>query len=1022
MRKTSQDDTTSITSGTENEGRKPSTGLAKIKRSSIKKKVQNYSNESDDGVVEPLLQKDKEKIEFSSQSAKFSISKTNTLVGNDKMDDTDKLLPDIKVEKLPLASSSVSDNLINGTKTYACTPSAIHNHMNTNIFSNTDAIKNSVVPKSQILVEIDGNKPSSFSSGPLIFTTAKIHTDGKTTQMEPVQVTPVPIFSTVEGSVIKTSSIVDNQKVDKVTSGKSVLNSYAKSSDVDTIKIDLDVKTATGKLICSKPESTSIVSGFPKISQSSFEDKKGITSTTSNSKISNQVASAAKISESNTMTTFAASISMTKPGITKPQSTVSGLPKLSQCSSEGKKGLTDTTINSKISNQVIPAPKVSESHTMTTTAAASKSVTKPDITKPQSTVSGLPKLSESSFEDKKDLTNTTGLINSKISNQGTSAAKISESHTMTTTAASKSVTKPDITKPQSTVSGRPKISQCSSEDKKSLINTTINSKTSNQVTSAIISESHTMTTTAAANKSMIKPDIAKPQSTVSGLTKVSQCSSEDKKGLTNTTINSKISNQGTSAAKINDNNTMATTTAAASKSVISTSLTPSEMGTSAMPKLVGNEVPKMQVTDKKNTLGSKQEIDVNKNFQLPTCSSLPMNNSNLEKDVTSKDSSNTKQLQRPTSKIEDVQNNKNAKTNSEGKAIMTEKMPSTSKSQTIDAENQNKNNEATKLSRPVVTTIQDKISTPLQVSNISKTQKLTDKFSTGSSATTTPSSTSNMVPSTNTTPKVTGTTISDSTGKKMSTSISSESGANPTVSTISPALKTVGPESKISTKIESVSHSAPLSNTGTTRTTTNSINTPTSMTSLAQNSTKESAQKTGMAQTAKTTISTNKPTVALTSSTTPLSSSGPKSISSNAPISSSVVPSKSDIQNNKLNQPKDQVTRSQIRSPTTSLVTTGSSAIKSPTTTGKTPSTPLTSAAKTISVSSKPSTSGVTSKDTQMPNLGKVGDNKSVSMTASIKSPTIVSSASVVTTTTQKPTVNKSTELRSNDNKKEKFK
>lgn len=76
----------------------------------------------------------------------------------------------------------------------------IHNHMNTNVFVNQDNFKSVIPSQSQILVEIDGKRPISYNPSPMIFTTAKIHTDSKTNKMEPVQVTPVPILSTLEGS------------------------------------------------------------------------------------------------------------------------------------------------------------------------------------------------------------------------------------------------------------------------------------------------------------------------------------------------------------------------------------------------------------------------------------------------------------------------------------------------------------------------------------------------------------------------------------------------------------------------------------------------------------------------------------------------------------------------------------------------------------------------------------------------------------------------------------------------------
>ncbi|XP_037297403.1 mucin-5AC-like [Manduca sexta] len=200
MRKTSQDggDSTSITSGVENEIKKPCAAVIKNKRNSIKRKVQTLSHESDDAVIEPLLQKEKEKPETLNQSAKFSILKSKT-DAQSKDSDKDKLLPDnnAKTSGLPEVSlaPSTKENIF---KSQPITTAPLHNHMNTNVFSSIDTTKFSTTTKNQILVEIDGCKQGGFNPSPLIFTTAKIHTDNKTKQMEPVQVTAVPILSTTE--------------------------------------------------------------------------------------------------------------------------------------------------------------------------------------------------------------------------------------------------------------------------------------------------------------------------------------------------------------------------------------------------------------------------------------------------------------------------------------------------------------------------------------------------------------------------------------------------------------------------------------------------------------------------------------------------------------------------------------------------------------------------------------------------------------------------------------------------------
>lgn len=215
-------DIVSITSVFDNENKKPIAGILKTKRNSIKRKVQHFSLESDDGVIEPLLQKVKESTEIGNQSAKNLLSKkTDSVI--EKGDDKDKLLAD-KKSGMPSMTSvpSVTNNayLVNGTNSMKISTKSngstitdahkpMHNYMYTNVYSNNNTLLGMSPPKSQILVEIESTKLSGYSPSPLIFTTAKIHTDGKSKQMEPVQVTTVPILSTFEGNVIKTEALTD---------------------------------------------------------------------------------------------------------------------------------------------------------------------------------------------------------------------------------------------------------------------------------------------------------------------------------------------------------------------------------------------------------------------------------------------------------------------------------------------------------------------------------------------------------------------------------------------------------------------------------------------------------------------------------------------------------------------------------------------------------------------------------------------------------------------------------------------
>ncbi|XP_045526322.1 mucin-17-like isoform X1 [Pieris brassicae] len=171
-------------SGVENDFRKADVSK---KRNSIKKKVQNFSSEHDDAALVPLLQTNKDKPERNAPSAKFTLPKTKT----DSLSEKD--IQSVDVEKGSL-SKPLYDNAI-----VVCNPAVVQNHMNTNVFG--DMIT-SEVPKSSVLIEISEKKSTGFGT-PLIFTTAKIHTDSKTKTAEPLHVTPVPILSTIEGNLVK---------------------------------------------------------------------------------------------------------------------------------------------------------------------------------------------------------------------------------------------------------------------------------------------------------------------------------------------------------------------------------------------------------------------------------------------------------------------------------------------------------------------------------------------------------------------------------------------------------------------------------------------------------------------------------------------------------------------------------------------------------------------------------------------------------------------------------------------------
>ncbi|KOB75529.1 Transporter [Operophtera brumata] len=223
MKNTSQDggDLTTATSGIENEIKKPKAGLlSEFKSKKLgKRTAPNLSEESDDAVVEPLLQKN---TNTTSQSAKyFAKAKADTVK------EISKLFNDKKSQYASTSGFGTTETLLSEkdqvtSKTNPSSNAPVHNYMNTNIFHSHDNSNANGTTKSELLVEINGSKQSGYNPSPLIFTTAKIHTDGKLKNMEPVQMTPAPILSTLEVSVSKGGSITTNEK--KVSNGTSVLN------------------------------------------------------------------------------------------------------------------------------------------------------------------------------------------------------------------------------------------------------------------------------------------------------------------------------------------------------------------------------------------------------------------------------------------------------------------------------------------------------------------------------------------------------------------------------------------------------------------------------------------------------------------------------------------------------------------------------------------------------------------------------------------------------------------------------
>lgn len=192
------------------------------------------------------MQKEKENNEIGNKTNKYLPSKTKIDCITETEGDMDKKsgMPSMTSDTGVTNNMHLSygkNNVKDSIKSNGTTVTPMHNHMNTNVFSNNDALKGVSLPKTQMLVQIDSTKQSGYSPSPLIFTTAKIHTDGKSKQMEPVHVTPVPILSTVEGNVIKTGTATNY--------GKGVNDQFRlETSDIrqNTQDINLINKNQTG--------------------------------------------------------------------------------------------------------------------------------------------------------------------------------------------------------------------------------------------------------------------------------------------------------------------------------------------------------------------------------------------------------------------------------------------------------------------------------------------------------------------------------------------------------------------------------------------------------------------------------------------------------------------------------------------------------------------------------------------------------------------------------------------------------
>ncbi|XP_013175402.1 PREDICTED: sodium- and chloride-dependent glycine transporter 1-like [Papilio xuthus] len=220
-------ETTCITGSVENEVRKAAAS-PKPKHSSIRSKIPNFNDDSDDTVNE-LHFSSKNDVSELYQNAKVVTLKSKTDQKNE-LSDNIHIISQVQNNSPTTSTFSVNITFKSVTVDVASVSTSVTVPMNTNIFGDIDTTT-SKSTKSSLIVEIDNTKSSAYSPSPLIFTTAKIHTDNITKEMEPLHVTPVPILSTIEGNVIKSIPSILDSSEKYYDAGKSKSESQPKCSN-----------------------------------------------------------------------------------------------------------------------------------------------------------------------------------------------------------------------------------------------------------------------------------------------------------------------------------------------------------------------------------------------------------------------------------------------------------------------------------------------------------------------------------------------------------------------------------------------------------------------------------------------------------------------------------------------------------------------------------------------------------------------------------------------------------------------
>ncbi|VVC98652.1 unnamed protein product [Leptidea sinapis] len=259
-RHTSRDvgDNTSTNSSMENVSKK--FDLTTKKRNSFKKKVNSYSHESDDVALVPLLQTVKTKSDVANQSAKQKLLMKK--IKTDSIEEREPLTNENDIE-----IGKFEKNMINILPVRSET-SFIDNHMVVNGSGSPSTTKDNTT-LGGFTTRLN-EKQFNINVGPVIFTTAKIHTDNKSKPIDHVNISPGPILSTSEGlklEIIPSSMKSPDERLNKSSSSKINIAEVSVQKQNVVVKngvLGNEAKEETEQKIITKSSLNKIVEIDPK--------------------------------------------------------------------------------------------------------------------------------------------------------------------------------------------------------------------------------------------------------------------------------------------------------------------------------------------------------------------------------------------------------------------------------------------------------------------------------------------------------------------------------------------------------------------------------------------------------------------------------------------------------------------------------------------------------------------------------------------------------------------------------------